>query len=85
VLRPGGVLVSLGPVLAAAATARGVRARAILVRPEAGHLAEIARLIEVGGVRPAVEAVVPLAAARRAHERSERGRTRGKIVLRVVP
>ena len=85
VLRPGGVLVSLGPVLEAAAAARGVRARAILVRPEAGHLAEIARLIEVGGVRPAVEAVVPLAAARRAHERSERGRTRGKIVLRVVP
>ncbi|CAA9564433.1 MAG: hypothetical protein AVDCRST_MAG59-2875 [uncultured Thermomicrobiales bacterium] len=30
-----------------------------------------------------LETVVPLAEVRRAHELSERGRTRGKIVLRV--
>jgi hypothetical protein len=35
-------------------------------------------------VRVAIETVVPLAEAYKAHERGERGHVRGKIVLRVA-
>ncbi len=83
-LRDGGVLVSLvGPADASAHAARGVRGTNILVRPDAGQLAEIAALADGGQLRPIVEAVLALEDAPRAHELVETGRTRGKVVLRV--
>jgi len=40
-------------------------------------------LIAAGKVRPVVDSVFPLAEARAAHERMERGEQLGKIVLRI--
>jgi NADPH:quinone reductase-like Zn-dependent oxidoreductase len=85
VLKPGGVLVSaLGEPSREEAMrhrAHGVGYRA---QPNAGQLAEIGRLIDQGKVRPVIMASYPLAEARQAHERLERGHVRGKIVLVVT-
>jgi NADPH:quinone reductase-like Zn-dependent oxidoreductase len=88
VLRPGGVLaMTVGggdQALAAAAEAAGVRLVRHLVRPDRPGLARLAELTEGGGLRVAVEHLLPLGQAARAHELGERGRTRGKIVLAVA-
>jgi NADPH:quinone reductase-like Zn-dependent oxidoreductase len=41
------------------------------------------RLVAEGKARPVVDEVFPLAEARAAHERMERGEQLGKIVLRI--
>jgi len=86
VLKKGGMLVSiLGPAPSEEeAAAHGVRSALFLVRPDAGELAEIARLIDSGLVKVHLEAVFPLAEAARAHELSAGNRVRGKIVLKVI-
>ena len=61
----------------------GVRAGHVIARSDAGQLRQIARLIDSGYVMPIVEAVLPLSKAGRAHEMSQTGDVRGKIVLRV--
>ncbi|MGH7206496.1 MAG: zinc-binding dehydrogenase [Nitrospiraceae bacterium] len=47
-------------------------------------LTEIAQLVDSGKLRSIVEIVLALSEARRAHELSQTGHRRGKIVLRVV-
>jgi NADPH:quinone reductase-like Zn-dependent oxidoreductase len=47
------------------------------------RLQEIAGLIDVGKVRVIVEKQLPLSEAAAAHELSETGRARGKIILNV--
>ena len=47
------------------------------------RLAEIAKLIDTGKLKSRVETVLPLSEARKAHELSQAGHTRGKIVLKV--
>jgi NADPH:quinone reductase-like Zn-dependent oxidoreductase len=85
VLKKGGILVSIvGPPSRKAADEAGVRAAAILVKPSGEQLAQIAELIGEGKVKPVVGHVFPLAEVAKAHEQSETGHTRGKIVLRVV-
>jgi NADPH:quinone reductase-like Zn-dependent oxidoreductase len=84
VLKPGGMLVSiLGEPDAGDAARHGVRSAAVLVRPDAAQLTEIAALADAGHLRPAVSAVFPLEDVRAAFERVESGHTRGKVVLRV--
>jgi len=56
----------------------------MMTQPNSAQLTEIARLIDAGRVNPVVSAVIPLADARKAHELSDGGHARGKIVLRVV-
>jgi NADPH:quinone reductase-like Zn-dependent oxidoreductase len=84
VLKRGGTLVS---VLDIAASLKGAlrlkRGRFLLIKPNAAQLESIAGLIDAGKVKPLVENVFPLAEARRAHELSQSGRVRGKIVLKV--
>ena len=84
-LKASGVLVSCAGLPADEILAQyEVRTERFLVRPEAGQLAEIAKLIDAGKVKPNVDAAFPLAEAGKAHAKGEEGRTRGKIVLRVV-
>ncbi|GGS49903.1 NADPH:quinone reductase [Planobispora rosea] len=87
VLAPGGLLLAIpsgvSPELLRRAEERGVRAAPFLVEPDGPALARIARLIDDGHVRVEVEEVFPLDRAAEAHERLARGRTRGKLVLRV--
>ncbi|HEU4324714.1 MAG TPA: NADP-dependent oxidoreductase [Roseiflexaceae bacterium] len=86
VVRPSGVLVSIvGRPDEQAAEARGVRAGWVLVRPHAEQLAQLSQLIDAGTLRVLVETVLPLPEAAEAHRQSQSGRTRGKIVLQVLP
>ena len=55
----------------------------VWVRPSATDLAELARLGQTGELRPEIAEVFDLADAAAAHERSEAGHVRGKIVIRV--
>jgi NADPH:quinone reductase-like Zn-dependent oxidoreductase len=85
VLKNGGILVSIiSPPSAEEAAKHGVRQGYVFVQPNASQLAEIAKLVDSGRLKPVVETVLPLAEARRAQEQSETGHTRGKIVLKVA-
>jgi NADPH:quinone reductase-like Zn-dependent oxidoreductase len=86
VLRRGGVLVTLFDLLVSPAqlAARGFRGAEIEVHPGRERLIEISALIDAGHLRPVVQTVVPLAAVRQAHELSQAGHVRGKIVLQVA-
>jgi NADPH:quinone reductase-like Zn-dependent oxidoreductase len=84
VIKPGGTLVSItSPPLPELVVKYGIRADRILVKPDQHQLQQITALIEAGFVKPTVETVLPLAQVRKAHELSETGRTRGKIVLEL--
>jgi NADPH:quinone reductase-like Zn-dependent oxidoreductase len=84
-LKPGGVLVTLlGPPPVEEGAAHGVRGAGLLVKPNAAQLNQIAGLVDSGKLKVFVDAVFPLAEAGKAHELSETGHVRGKIVLRVV-
>jgi NADPH:quinone reductase-like Zn-dependent oxidoreductase len=86
VLKPGGVLVSaVAPPDQALAAAAGTRALFFLVDVTTACLERIAAAIDANQLVPNVGTVLPLAAARTAHEMLEgtRPHPRGKIVLRV--
>lgn len=53
------------------------------VRPDSADLAELARLADAGDLKPEIAEVFDLADAAGAHERSQSGHVRGKIVVRV--
>jgi NADPH:quinone reductase-like Zn-dependent oxidoreductase len=85
-IRPGGMLVPFeddDPALPGEAARRRIRVAPVLAEPDGHGLEELARLAETGRLRVEVETVLPLAQAPKAHELSERGHTRGKIVLKV--
>jgi len=84
VLKKGGILVAtLGISSPEGARDHGVRGEGILVHPDAAQLTQIAALIDAGKMKPAVASILPLAEAAQAHELSQTGHVRGKIVLRV--
>jgi NADPH:quinone reductase-like Zn-dependent oxidoreductase len=59
------------------------RARWLTVQPRGKDLAEIDSLILRGKLRPHIDRVFPLDEIRQAHEMSETGHVRGKIVIQV--
>lgn len=83
-LRAGGVLVTIAnaPPEQAAAQ-RGARAELFSMSPSSEQLARIAALVADGTVRVEIAHTFSLEEARQAHELSEAGHTRGKIVLTV--
>ena len=81
-VREGGMLVVIATAPPEeAARARGVRAELLVMSPNAEQLARIAQHVADGDVLVEIAEVIPLAEVRRAHELSESGHTRGKIVL----
>ena len=66
-----------------AARERGARAELLVTSPNPDQLARIADLVAAGDVRVEIAELLPLAEVQRAHELSETGHTRGKIVLTV--
>lgn len=86
VLKKGGVVVSIvAQPDQAKLTELGLRGARFLVAPDGAQLAELAKLADEGKLVPEVSTALPLEEAAKAHELSEGGHTRGKIVLRVVP
>jgi len=84
VLKPGGVLVSILEAPSdAEARAHQARGAYVFVQPNALQLAEIASLVDNGTLHVPVETVLPLTKVREAHELSQSGHARGKIVLTV--
>ncbi|GAC01960.1 putative oxidoreductase [Gordonia namibiensis NBRC 108229] len=55
----------------------------VWVRPDAADLAELGRLGDAGDLKPEIAEVFDLPDASAAHERSQSGHVRGKIVVRV--
>jgi len=62
----------------------GVRAAMVQVNPTTEILTQIAESIDTGKVKTEVTTVLPLTKIHQAHELSQQGHTRGKIVLRVA-
>jgi len=84
-LKKGGYLVSIvQPPDQKKLEELGLKGSIMLVTPNVKELDEIGALIEAKKVKCVVSATVPLAEARKAHELSETGHTKGKIVLEVV-
>lgn len=84
VLKKGGILVSIaGDPDPAKFAERGVRVANHLVEPNGKQLEKIAALLDAGTVKPHVSVELPLKDAAKAHQQSETGRSRGKIVLIV--
>jgi NADPH:quinone reductase-like Zn-dependent oxidoreductase len=83
-LREGGILVTIAAAPPEdAARERGARAELLITSPDSTQLAEIAELVAGGEVRVELAEVLPLSEVQQAHEHSESGHTRGKIVLTV--
>ena len=80
VLRDGGRLVSV-----AAEPPEGMSGIYFIVEPNRQQLAELARLVDEGAIRPAVDSVFPLTEAAAAFERLLAPGKRGKVVLEVRP
>ncbi len=84
IVREGGLLVTIASAPPdEAARERGVRAELLVMSPSTEQLSRIAQLIADGDVRVEITDLVPLNEVQRAHELSESGHTRGKIILRV--
>jgi NADPH:quinone reductase-like Zn-dependent oxidoreductase len=85
VLKRGGILISIvSPPSVEAAAAHGVRQAFVFIKPSADQLTSIAALVDAEKLKAIVETTLPLSDATRGQELSERGHTRGKIVLRVI-
>jgi NADPH:quinone reductase-like Zn-dependent oxidoreductase len=85
-LKRGGALFPVFPLGfsgAEEAEKRGVTVSATQVRSSGAQLAELARLLEAGKIRVAIDSTFSLVDARMAHERAAKGHVRGKIVLVV--
>jgi len=84
VLKRGGILVSIiSPPSPQKAAAHGVRQAYVFLEPKLTQLQEITALVDSGKLRCVVDTVLPLAEARQAHEISQSGHARGKIILKV--
>jgi NADPH:quinone reductase-like Zn-dependent oxidoreductase len=83
-LAGGGVLVTIaGNPPEEAAQERGARAELLHASPSPEHMARIAELVAGGEVQIEISETLPLEEIRKAHELSESGHTRGKIVITV--
>jgi NADPH:quinone reductase-like Zn-dependent oxidoreductase len=83
-LRDGGRLVSIAqPPTDERFKQREIEATYVYVRPDGEQLEELAELAEAGRLVVDLAEVLPLEQAGRAHELSESGHVRGKLVLSV--
>ena len=84
-IRRGGTLISLaGPLPQEQARARGVRAMMIHSQPSSALLQTLTQLIDEGRLKVPVGTTFPLRKVQQAHERSQSGHGRGRIVLRIA-
>ncbi|CAA9557376.1 Bifunctional protein: zinc-containing alcohol dehydrogenase; quinone oxidoreductase (NADPH:quinone reductase); Similar to arginate lyase [uncultured Synechococcales cyanobacterium] len=83
-LKRGGFLVAAPePPSEEKARQFGVEAAWVYCQPSAQQLVKINRLIEEGKLKIHIETVLPLSEVKKAHQLSQSGRTRGKIVLQA--
>ncbi len=81
-VREGGMLVTIAAAPPEeAARERDLRTELLVASPKSEQLARIAELVASGDVRVEIAEAMPLADVKRAHELSEGGHVRGKLVL----
>jgi NADPH:quinone reductase-like Zn-dependent oxidoreductase len=86
VLKNGGAMIStLSAPDQTRAKEKNLRVAHYMATPNGKQLAEIARLIDNGRVRPVVDSVFAFQDAAKAQEKLANGHIRGKVVLEVVP
>ena len=84
VLKRGGGLVSaVSEPPEDACQSHGIRGFMVAVQPNADQLTEISALIESGQLSTTIATTMPLENARQAHEMSQSGHTRGKIIMTI--
>ena len=84
-VKKGGVLVStVGAANAELAARAGIRGVNLVSKGNAADLAELASLVDRGDVKPRMGEVFPLEQAREAQDASQKGRVKGKILLKVA-
>ena len=83
VLRPGGILIAVAGSLPSDIEERGVRAAGVAAHAWRDYIRDVAELASEGVLRPEVGRVFSLENAAAAHEASETGHSRGRILLEV--
>jgi NADPH:quinone reductase-like Zn-dependent oxidoreductase len=84
-VKRGGTVVSIvQPPPTALAAELGIRAVKNAVLPTSEHLRTIVKLIDEGGARPTIRRTFALHEAPQAHQLSETGHGRGRIVLHIA-
>jgi NADPH:quinone reductase-like Zn-dependent oxidoreductase len=63
---------------------RNLRGLAFVMKRKPSQLADLANMVDAGVVKPRVSQVLPLSEAPKAHELSQKGKSKGKIVLQVA-
>jgi NADPH:quinone reductase-like Zn-dependent oxidoreductase len=84
IVREGGRIVSVDEQPTRVSDEARIEALYFVVEPSREQLVELARLVDVGDLKPAIDSVFPLADSRAAFERSLSAGKHGKVVLRVV-
>jgi NADPH:quinone reductase-like Zn-dependent oxidoreductase len=85
VIKKGGVLATtVQPIDEAAAKQAGIRAVQVLMKRKAADIEELARLVDQGHLKPRMGGMMSLAEAKEAQELSEKGKIRGKLILKVA-
>ena len=83
-VRDGGVLITVaGAPPEQEAAARGVRAELLIMSPNSEQLTRVAALVAGGDVHVEIAQTFALADVSKAHELSESGHVRGKLILTV--
>jgi NADPH:quinone reductase-like Zn-dependent oxidoreductase len=85
VVREGGTLVTMAYPAEPPPQCHRIWVRPLAMKPCSELLARIGELVASGTVRVELAQTLPLTDVRRAHELSESGHTRGKIVLTLEP
>lgn len=85
VLKPGGILVTtVGLKDEAGVKAKGMTGVQYMAQSVPADLEQLAQLIDEGKLKPVIAGIMPLSEASEAHKKSEKGHTKGKIILRVA-
>ena len=65
------------------ANKRGIEYSFLFVRPDGRQLAEIGGLLDAGRIRPVIDKVFPFDQAKEALAYLEKGRAKGKVVVKL--
>ncbi|HET6872863.1 MAG TPA: NADP-dependent oxidoreductase [Sporolactobacillaceae bacterium] len=87
ILKPGGILVSIvQPPDQEKAKAKDVKAGFVWLNPNGEQLAKLAEMMDEGELKPLIDSVLPFSeeGLKKAHEVSETGHAKGKIVIEIV-
>ena len=85
VVRNGGAIVStIGPINEFEAGKRNLHATAMVMQRNAAGLAQLAHLVNQGELKPRMDQVLLLVDAKKAQELSQKGKSHGKLLLRVA-